>query len=339
MSARPRLMTLVVVCAGVLAACGTNGQDTASRQAQSSLRATAGATPTTTSPSATCDPQATAAFQTMLDTEGYASLRPPSPMPTPGAMPTGSFMADVQSRGKLIVGVDQNTMQFGYRNPATGQLEGFDIDILRAVARAIFGDLPDHDIDQHITFRTVTTDQRIPAVQSGAVDVLASLLTVNCDRDKQVGLSTVYYLAHQGLLVRNDSSIKTRDDLAGKRVCATKGSTTIKNLKAMVPLAKRVPAEARTDCLVYLQEGKVDAVSADDTILRSFEAQDPTTTVLPEQLSNEPYAVAVGKDHRDFLAFVDGVLAQMRADGELASLERTDLGGAPSLPPEPRYAD
>ena len=55
-------------------------------------------------------------------------------------MPAGSTMAKILSRGRLIVGVDQNTYLFGFRNPATGEIEGFDIDIAREVAKAIFGD-------------------------------------------------------------------------------------------------------------------------------------------------------------------------------------------------------
>ncbi len=65
-----------------------------------------------------------------------ASLRPGPQQPAPGAMPPGSTMAAIAERGRLIVGVDQNTKLFGERNPSTGQLEGFDIDVAREFARA-----------------------------------------------------------------------------------------------------------------------------------------------------------------------------------------------------------
>ena len=74
-----------------------------------------------------------------------ASLPPPAMMPTPGQMPAGSYMAQIQARGYLNVGVDDNTYLWGYRDPATGQLTGFDIDMLDQVAEAIFGpSYPDH---------------------------------------------------------------------------------------------------------------------------------------------------------------------------------------------------
>ena len=75
-----------------------------------------------------------------------ASLPPPATMPTPGRMPASSYMAQIRARGYLRVGVDQNTYLWGYRDPATGQLTGFDIDMLKQVAQAIFGSSDPGDI-------------------------------------------------------------------------------------------------------------------------------------------------------------------------------------------------
>ena len=73
------------------------------------------------------------------DCDREASLRP-GPQPAPGAMPPGSTMAAIADRGRLVVGVDQNTYLFGFRDPASGKLTGFDIDIAHEIARALFGD-------------------------------------------------------------------------------------------------------------------------------------------------------------------------------------------------------
>ena len=75
-----------------------------------------------------------------VDCDREASLCP-GPLPPPGAMPPGSTMAAIAERGRLIAGVDQSTYHFGFLNPLSGgQIEGFDIDMIRAVAKAIFGD-------------------------------------------------------------------------------------------------------------------------------------------------------------------------------------------------------
>ena len=319
----------MVVLGLALAGCGSSGSSSAAQDALV-VPERAVASGTATKP---CDAAETAEFASRTAGGGYASLRPPSPMPAPGAMPAGSTMAQIADHGQLVVGVDQNTLQFGYRNPLTGKLDGFDIDLLREVARAIFPG--ETDIDTRIVFKAVTTAERVPAVANGDVDVLASLLTVTCERARDVGLSTVYYLAHQRFLVRNGSHIRGAADLAGKRVCATAGSTSLANLEARVPAAKPYPVEARTDCLVALQQGTVDAITSDDTILHSFQAQDPKTTILPDTLSDEPYAIAVRSDREDLLRFVNGVLDQMRADGTLRGFEMKWNIDEPL--PEPRY--
>ena len=112
------------------------------------------------------------------DCDREASLRP-GPQPSPGAMPPGSTMAAIAERGRLIVGVDQNTYPFGFRNPSSGQLEGFDIDLAREIARGIFGD-PDR-----IDLRVVDASQRESALQSGQVDVVVRTYSITCDRKKQ----------------------------------------------------------------------------------------------------------------------------------------------------------
>src|SRR5207344_1381306 len=97
--------------------------------------------------------------------------------------------------------------------------------------RAIFGDA------NAIELRAVTTAQRLDAVESGAVDLVASQITVTCARRALVDLSTVYYQAHQKVLVRSGDSIESVADLAGRRVCATTGSTSLDNMRRLVPKA------------------------------------------------------------------------------------------------------
>lgn len=330
---RARRLALAIVVGIVGVGCGSRF-DAASDGARHALRdpsIAATAAPTT----AECTPAERAAF----DGPNFASLRPSAPTPTNGVMTAGSFMEQIQQRGRLVVGVDQNTLQFGYRNPITGALDGLDIELLREVARSIWPEDAAH-IDDRITFKAVTTAERIPAVMNGDVDIVASLLTVTCERARDVSFSNLYYLAHQRFLVRRDSPIASAADLAHKRVCATQGSTSLANLQRDVPTAEPVTVDARTDCLVALQQNTVDAITADDTILVSFEAQDPKTKILPDVLSDEPYAIAVNAAHPEFVRFTNGVLEDMRRDGRLRGLYARFLRtNDPPPPPEPRYVD
>ncbi|MCE6997515.1 glutamate ABC transporter substrate-binding protein [Saccharothrix sp. S26] len=269
-------------------------------------------------PPSSCDPR--------------ASLRPTGPLPPPGQMPAGSTMARIQAQGRLIAGVDQNTYLMGFRNPISGELEGFDVDLAREVARAVLGD-PDA-----IQFTVLTSEQRIPALERGEVDIVVRTMTATCERWQKVNFSTVYLQAGQRVLVPANSEVTGIESLGGKRVCATKGSSSLANVAAASPKPVPVSVPNWTDCLVMLQQGQVDAISTDDTILAGFAAQDPYTKVVGPQFTDEPYGMAFPKADEDFVRFVNALLERLRADGTWARLHQRWLGDPPT-PPAAVYRD
>jgi polar amino acid transport system substrate-binding protein len=308
-------VTLALLCwpagPGLLAPAGSGRPATSARLAAHAGRAARHA-------EAPCNPE--------------ASLRPLGP---PAVTP-GSYMAKIRARGYLIAGVDQNTYHFGYLDPRTGQFEGFDIDMLHAISAAIFGD-PDK-----IRFVAISDAQRISAVQSGEVDIVAHTMTMTCARWQDVDFSTVYFDAHQRVLVLSDSTAKSLGDLAGQKVCATKGSTSLSTFMTYYPPPYRPVAVAVpywTDCLVLLQQGDVAAISTDDSILAGLQAQDPFTKIVGPSLADEPYGLAISNQHPDFVRFVNAVLAQMRADGRWADSYRQWVGSQVPAPPPAQYRD
>jgi polar amino acid transport system substrate-binding protein len=330
MSARIRrlagLAVLGCMVAMALAGCGSIS-DRALHASLSALEVKAPAAPASSSSKAA----------SVACGDPTASLRPRGPVPAAGHMPAGTFMRTIQDRGRLIVGVDQNTLLLGYLNPFNGQIEGFDIDMLRQVAKAIFGN------PNAIEFKAISSAQRIPVIQNQSVDIVADAMTINCERTRQVAFTTVYYDAGQRIMVPSNSPVRSIADLAGRKVCATVGSTSIENVRKLAPRAIPYPVPLRTDCLVALQEGKADAISTDDAILYGFQAQDPYTKIVGPRFSNEPYGMAINKAHPDLVRFVNAVLAQMRGDGTWASIYTKWLGRvthtpAPS-PPQAHYRD
>jgi polar amino acid transport system substrate-binding protein len=141
--------------------------------------------------------------------------------------------------------------------------------------------------------------------------------------------------------VLSGSTAKSLADLGGKKVCATKGSTSLTSIKTAYPLmsVRPVPVAVTywTDCLVLLQQGDVAAVSTDDSILAGLEAQDPFTEIVGPSFADEPYGLAISKQHPDFVRFVNAVLAQMRADGKWADSYRQWVGGTVPAPPRAQY--
>src|ERR1041384_4411450 len=100
-----------------------------------------------------------------------ASFRPLNPMPAAGQRPAGSTTEKIAQRGKLIVGVDQNTYNVGFRDPFSGEIQGFDIDMARSIAAAIFGD------PNAIQLRALTSEQRIPMLKDGQVDIVVRTMS------------------------------------------------------------------------------------------------------------------------------------------------------------------
>lgn len=307
-----------VVLAAALAGCGASSDAT--------LNVTLAALHTTAPPA----PASPASARAPGCRNVKASLRPLAVMPRPGTMPAGSFMAAIQRKGYLVAGVDENTLLFAYYNPLHRRIEGFEIDLLRQIAQAIFGN------PNRIRFRAITTAQRIPVVQAGQVNIVADAMTITCARRQEVDFSTVYYDAKQKILVPADSPVRSIADLDGRRVCVATGTTSLQTLTARYPRVRRYLVRERTDCLVALQRGLVSAVTSDNSILLGLEAQDPYTKIVGPQLADEPYGMAINKAHPDFVRFVNGVLAQMRADGTWRKIYTHWFGTLTAVQPPPK---
>jgi polar amino acid transport system substrate-binding protein len=326
-------LAAIVLAAAVLAGC-TDAPAASGTAVPTAGHATAPAARGTATPSAS----ASGSSSTAAKCNAYAS----SLAPLPGApnATSGSFMATIRKRGYLVAGVDQNTYHFGYLNPLDGQFEGFDIDMVKAVAQAIFGS------PGHIRYRAISDAQRETDVQNGSVDIVAHTMTILCVRLKNEDFSGVYFVAHQRVLVLKDSTEAGLGQFGGQKVCATEGSDSGGNFlaayKAAFPHAKPpvlVLVTFWTDCLVLLQQRKVAAVSTDDAILEGLQAQDPFTKLVGGNLTDEPYGLAIAKQHPEFVRFVNAVLARMYKDGAWEKSYNTWVSTSNVTPPKPKYAD
>ncbi|WP_267243967.1 glutamate ABC transporter substrate-binding protein [Streptomyces sp. PR69] len=260
----------------------------------------------------------------------------------------GPAIDAIKARGKLIVGVDQNSYRWGYRNPATGNLEGFDIDLARAIAEDILGS------PKAVIFRAIPTNQRIPALDRGTVDLVVRTMTINCARLKQVSFSTAYFEAGQQVLAPKSSSITGYDSsLAGKKVCSAEGSTAYEALERNSFGATfrdehdKSPEDEdlltvpnQLDCLVRLQLGLVDAVVTDNALAAGQAAQDPAVELKGEKpFTTEYYGVAAGLGKDDLIRRVNQVLVEYREGAWQRAYDKwlaADLPGVAG-PPAPKY--
>ena len=223
----------------------------------------------------------------------------------------GAKVQEIQDRGRLIAGVAADTFLLAARDPSDGQIKGFDIDMVDAIAEKIFG-----TSDGTVELRVITAAERIPLLQDGTIDLVARNMTVNCARWEQIAFSQIYYDAGQKVLVGLDSGIDTIDDLADKRICAPAGTTSINNIQEIQPDAVPVTASDNSACMVLFQNGQADGVSTDDLVLAGLAAQDPYAVVLDTPfLTEEPYGIGVNADDVDLVRLINVVLEDMRDDG------------------------
>ena len=318
---RRRLSTLVAV-AGLGALAGCSGVTYAETQL-----------PTTPAPKPSSSAPAVAAPTCTNATQSYDPL--PS-LPARADISDGT-MRKILDKGFITVGVSADTYLFGARNAFTGGIEGFDIDMARAVAKAIFGD------PSKVQLRVITAGDRIPLLQDREIDMVARNMSMTCGRWNDIGFSAEYYRSGQKVLVSKalpgakDLSLA---DLKGKRVCAPNGTTSLTKLQ-QVPGPVVVTAGTHTGCLVLLQQGKADAITGDDTVLAGLAAQDPNTVITSAKaITVEPYGLGLNKADVYLARYINRVIADLEADGEWKTIYNrwlaAPLGPAPA-PPTPVY--
>jgi polar amino acid transport system substrate-binding protein len=259
--------------------------------------------------------------------DATASLRP--------STEPGPAVEAIRRRGRVIVGIDQNNNPLSFRDPVTGELEGFLVDLSREIVRDLVGDPDKAD------FRLVTEPERIPAVQNQTVDILTKATTITCPRAEQIAFSTVYFEGSQRLLVPRGSPVRGPADLAGKRVCSGLATTSIATVARVAPAATLLGVPNFDDCLVALQQGQADAASTDDVLLAGMVVQDPNLEIVGPSLEAEPYGIGINKSQDDLVRAVNASLERIRRDGTWEGLYRTWLTalGPPPSPPEPKYRD
>jgi len=221
--------------------------------------------------------------------------------------PEDTTMGRIQAAGEIKIGVKYDVPPFGFKNPQTDEIEGFDVDFGKFIAEKL-GVEPN--------FIEAISDNRIPFLQDGTVDLVLSTMTINAERDQEIDFSEPYYIARGRILVPQDSDITGVDSLAGKRVCTALGSTYEETLKEQAPDADLRLVDSYSECLELVQNGAVDAVSTDDVILTGMIIQDDSLKLTEgEPLTTEPYGAGIKDGDTEFKEFVDGALEEYKTGG------------------------
>ncbi|MFD9432150.1 glutamate ABC transporter substrate-binding protein [Streptomyces sp. NPDC060002] len=227
--------------------------------------------------------------------------------------------------GKIKVGIKFDQPGLGLKKP-DGSFAGFDVDVATYVAKQL-GYEPDQ-----IEFVETKSADRENALGRGDVKFIAATYSINDERKKKVDFAGPYLLAHQDLLVKSDSKIAKGDDLNGKNLCSVTGSTSAQNVqKSIAPKANLKEVSSYSECIAGLQNGSVDAVTTDDSILAGFASQDQYKgkfKLAGLKLSNENYGVGVKKGDTATVDKINKALEQMVSDGAWQKAVDANFGPA-----------
>ena len=277
---------------------------------------------------------------TTTDTTGDATTTTEA-LPT---FPAGTTMATLQDKGKIVVGTKFNQLGSGLKNPTTGELEGFDIEIAKLIAMGIYGGTLE-DAGDKIEFKETISGVREAVIQGGDVDIVVATYTINDNRKKQVDFAGPYVIDGQTVMVKSDNtSIKVLADLNGKKVCSGTGSTTPDNLKnKQISPSELVLRGTYPECADELRQGRVEAVVTDRGILLGLvEASNKTFKLLDIDVSEEPLGIGLKKGDDAFREFLNKRLEEIYASGEWADAYERTIGklglATPEPPPVDRYA-
>lgn len=215
-------------------------------------------------------------------------------------------------RGKIIVGVRDDTMPFGYRDK-DGNLIGFDIELSKIIAKNILGN------ENKIEFIPVTASNRISKLISGEVDILVATMTITDQREQILNFSTPYYVAGQAILTNSASKASGLLDFQGKKLIVVFGSTSERNLRTNVPDVEVLGFKTYKDAYQALKAGRADGIVADDTILLNYALKDKSVKILPKRFSQEPYAVAFRKENEslELINKIDYIIDNLESSGRL----------------------
>lgn len=230
---------------------------------------------------------------------------------------TTSIIDTIKERGVLRVGVKEDVPNFGLRNTATNEIEGYEIEIARLIAKEILGDA------SKVEFTPVTAKTRGPLLDNGDIDLVIATFTINDERKLTYNFSTAYYTDHVGLLVKTASGYTTLADMDGATIGVAQSATTKDVLTAAATdlgITLNFSEYATyAELKAALDSGRIQAFSVDKSILSGY--LDDSTIILADNFSSQDYGVASKKTNTELADLVDGLVTKWLSDGTLDTLK------------------
>lgn len=226
----------------------------------------------------------------------------------------------------IVWGVKADTRLFGLMNTKSGKIEGFDIDMAKAITKQILGPKGKAELVQ------VTSDTRVPMIKGGNIDAIIATMTITPDRQKVLNFTQSYFAAGQSLLVKKGSRIHSVKDLKkGDKVIGVQGSTSVDNIQKAAPQATVLQLSDYAQAFTALKSGQGVAVTTDNGILYGMSEQDPNYVVVGGTFTKEPYGIALNKGQTNMTNAMNKAINALRKNGTYEKLINKWFGDIPGF--------
>jgi len=243
---------------------------------------------------------------------------------TPASAQESATLKKIKDTGTISLGHRESSIPFSYYDDKQ-QVIGYSHELLLKIADAVKAELKLAKLDTKLI--PVTSQNRIPLVQNGTVDIECGSTTNNTERQKQVAFSNTMFIIGTRLMTKHDSGIKDFPDLAGKNVVTTAGTTSERLLRKLNEDKKLnmniISAKDHGESFLTLETGRAVAFMMDDALLygemaKAKKASDWIVVGTPQ--SREAYGCMLRKDDPGFKKLVDATIAKTMASGEIEKL-------------------
>ncbi|MEW6695533.1 Glutamate/aspartate import solute-binding protein [Tepidimonas thermarum] len=233
-------------------------------------------------------------------------------------------LAKIKSSGAVTMGVRESSGVLSY-TLGDGRYTGYHVEICQRVLADIQKQLGLAKLD--IKYQPVTSQNRIPLVQNGTVDIECGSTTNNTARQRDVAFAVTTFVEEVRIAVKANSGIQSIKDLAGKNVATTTGTTSVQTLRKHERAAgvdfKEVYGKDHADSFLLLESGRADAFVMDGSLLAGLIARSKNPAdfkIVGEVLSVEPIAIMMRKDDPAFKKAVDDSIIAMMKSGDIAKI-------------------
>jgi len=224
------------------------------------------------------------------------------------ATPADEVLQKIKDTKTLLVGTDATFQPFEYKN-AQNEYEGFDIDLVKAVAAELGA--------EKVEFVDTDFKGLIPGLQGKKFDMIVSAMYITDERKQTIDFSQPYYPGGLTIMVQKDNdSIKSADDLKGKKVAVQIGTKSAKFLKEKYPEVKLVEVEKNVEMFLELESKRVDAVVTGMPAAKVYAKQHDKVKVLDVELTQEYYGYGIRKENKGFVVAVDKALKTLKDNGK-----------------------